>query len=97
MKKVILLCAVLSGTANAQMYMQPGYGSAAPEVILPGPTTVYTDRNGQPLFTAVEQPRQQPTPRPDYSVYHSSSLTPDSIAQENQYGRYGYQRNSDRD
>lgn len=93
MKKLILLGAVLAGTAHAQMYMQPGYGAPTPEVILPGPTTVYTDRHGQPVFTAVQQPQRQPTQSPDYSVNNPSPLTPNSIAQENQHGRYGYQRN----
>lgn len=90
MKKLILLGAVLAGTANAQMYMEAGYGSPLPTVVQPGQTTVYTDRYGQPIATAVQQPQQQPTQRPDYSVYSPSPYTPNSIAQEN---RYDYQRN----
>ena len=90
MKKLILLGAVLAGTAHAQMYMQPGYGAPAPSVILPGPTTVYTDRYGTPIATAVQQPTPQQNPRPDYSVYNPSPYTPNSAYQERQYD---YQRN----
>jgi hypothetical protein len=93
MKKLILLGAVLAGTAHAQMYMNSEYGSPAPTLIQPGQTTVYTDRYGQPIATAIQQPQQQPTSPPNYSIYSPSQYTPTSIAQEQQYDRYQQQRN----
>lgn len=92
MKRVILLGAVLAGTAHAQMYMNSEYGSPQPNVIQPGNVTVYTDRYGQPIATAIQQPQQQPTPRPDYSIYSSSQYTPNSISREQQYDRYQQQQ-----
>ena len=90
MKKLILLGAVLAGTAHAQMYMNSEYGTPQPNVIQQGQVTVYTDRYGTPIATAIQQPAPQQNPRPDYSVYNPSPYTPNSAYQERQYD---YQRN----
>jgi hypothetical protein len=91
MKKLLILGAVLAGTAHAQQtYIDPAYGT--PMQIQAGQTTVYTDRYGTPIGTAVQQPQPQPAQQPNYSVYVPSQYTPNSAYQERPYDyqrRYG--------
>lgn len=89
MKKLILLSAMLIGTAYAQQtYVNP-YGT--PTVVQQGQTTVYTDRSGTPVVTAIQQPQYEPRQYPYYTPSNPSPYTPDSIVQDQraqQYNQY---------
>ena len=93
MKKTILLCAVLAGTAQAQQtFYTDQYGQPTMTAIQVGNQTFYTDRYGSPIGSSFSN---QPEPRyntPDYSVNTRSEYSPDNI-QGQQYERYQQQRN----
>ena len=91
MKNLILLGAVLAGTAHAQQTYINQYGT--PTVVQPGQTTVYTDRYGNPIATAVQQPQYEPRQYPYYTPNNPSPYTPDSIVQEQRREQQRYYGN----
>ena len=92
MKKLILLCAVLAGTANAQQtFYTDQYGQPTMTAIQHGNQTFYTDRYGSPIGTSIQQPTQT-YESGSYSPDSRSQYVPNSVYQEQQYERYQQQR-----
>ena len=94
MKKIILLGAVLAGTAHAQQtFYTDQYGQPTMTAIQVGNQTFYTDKYGSPIGSSFStQPQTQPD-TPNYSPNVPSRYTPDSYIQGQQYERYQQQRN----
>ena len=92
MKKIILLGAVLAGTAHAQQtFYTDQYGQPTMTAIQVGSQTFYTDRYGAPIGASFSN-NPQPTNVPDYSINHPSQYTPNSAIQEQQYEQYQQRR-----
>lgn len=92
MKKIILLGAVLAGTAHAQQtFYTDQYGQPQMTAVQVGNQTFYTDRYGSPIGSSIQQqPYQSRTP--DYSINNPSPYTPNSAIQEQQYEQYQQRR-----
>jgi hypothetical protein len=92
MKKLILLGAVLAGTAHAQQtFYTDQYGQPQMTAIQVGNQTFFTDRYGAPIGTAIQQP-QQAYDGGSYAPDSRSQYVPNSVYQEQQYERYQQQR-----
>ena len=94
MKKLILLGAVLAGTAHAQQtFYTDQYGQPSMTAIQVGNQTFYTDRYGSPIGSSFSgQPPQDYTPPPSYAPSSGSRYVPSSNIQDQQYERYQQQR-----
>lgn len=93
MKKLILLGAVLAGTAHAQQtFYTDQYGQPSMTAIQVGNQTFYTDRYGSPIGSSFSNQPQSDYPRPSYAPSSGSQYVPSSNIQDQQYERYQQQR-----
>ena len=93
MKKLLLLGAVLAGTAHAQQtFYTDQYGQPSMTAIQVGNQTFYTDRYGSPIGSSFSNQPQEYTPPASYAPSSGSRYVPPSNIQDQQYERYQQQR-----